>query len=120
MQEQAGDRSRRLSLEEDPALAARSQRLAGRAAPSARRGPRIDSRRVENVSTVFELTSAVWTPCPVCRAAVGPMSADSAALDERVTHLLTEHKATLLHVGQESSTDADGNPWQMTVAVVGR
>jgi hypothetical protein len=87
--------------------------------PRARRGPRIDSRRVENVSTVFELTSSVWTPCPVCRSAVGRVSADSAALDERVTHLLQEHNATLFHVGQESSTDGDGNPWQMTVAVVG-
>jgi hypothetical protein len=76
----------------------------------------------DDVGQIVQVFSSVMTGCPICRETEGP--GDGAAFDEsyletRVNHLLAEHDGQLLHVGQQSDTDADGNPWQMTVAVVG-
>ena len=38
---------------------------------------------------------------------------------ESINHLVQKHNFKLLHVGQESSLDSDGNPWQSTVAMLG-
>jgi hypothetical protein len=37
---------------------------------------------------------------------------------DHVNHYLTTHSGKLVHVGQESDLDADGKPFQKTVAVV--
>jgi hypothetical protein len=40
-------------------------------------------------------------------------------MHEQANHMVETHGWKLLHVGQETATDADGKPWQHTVAVVG-
>jgi hypothetical protein len=40
--------------------------------------------------------------------------------DESVNHYLKEHGYKLLHVGQETSSDGEGNLWQKTAAVIGK
>lgn len=38
--------------------------------------------------------------------------------EHNVNHYLQEHRYKLLHVGQESAQDNDGNPYHSTVAVL--
>ncbi|MDO6498878.1 hypothetical protein [Photobacterium sanguinicancri] len=38
--------------------------------------------------------------------------------ESNVNHYIKEHGYKLLHIGQESSTDSDGNPYHSTVAVL--
>ncbi len=39
---------------------------------------------------------------------------------ELVNHYLKEHGYKLIHIGQETGSDREGNLWQNTVAVVGK
>jgi hypothetical protein len=39
---------------------------------------------------------------------------------ESINHYIDAHGYKLLHVGQESSRDINGNPFHLTVAVVGK
>ena len=76
----------------------------------------------EDVGQIVHVFSSTMTGCPICRETGGPgdgASFDDTYFETRVNHLLAEHDGRLLHVGQQSDTDAEGNPWQMTVAVVG-
>jgi len=43
----------------------------------------------------------------------------SAEIDALINHYL-EHGYELLHVGQQTSRDGDGNLWQRTVVVLGK
>ena len=45
---------------------------------------------------------------------------DQTDFEVKVNHYLQEHGYKLLHVGQETSNDMDGNPWQETVAILGK
>jgi len=38
--------------------------------------------------------------------------------DSNINHYINEHGYKLLHVGQESSNDCNGNPYHSTVAVL--
>ena len=40
--------------------------------------------------------------------------------EESCNHLLQDHGLNCLHVGQQTSRDNSGNPWQSTVAVFGK
>jgi hypothetical protein len=39
---------------------------------------------------------------------------------ESINHYINDHGYKILHVGQESSWDSEGSPWQSTVAVLGK
>jgi hypothetical protein len=40
--------------------------------------------------------------------------------EESVNHFLKKHEYKLLHIGSETDSDLDGNPYHQTVAVVGK
>ena len=74
------------------------------------------------VQQVVQVFSSVMEFCPLCRESGA--EGDKAPYDEgylaaRVNHLLAEHGCVLLHVGTQTDTDGNGDPWQMTTAVVG-
>lgn len=68
---------------------------------------------------VFEVESSVWRQCPVCsnmpRGNIGGHD-----FEEQVNHLVQQHGYTILHVGQKTTRDDHGNPWQTTVAILGK
>jgi hypothetical protein len=70
-----------------------------------------------DVGQIVQVFSSIMSGCPICRETGG--SGDEAKFDvtyleTRVNHLLAHHHGRLLHVGQQSDTDGDGNPWHMT------
>lgn len=72
-----------------------------------------------NLSSVVHLSTSVFGGrCEHCRQAFvhEPVVPE---FQTQVNHYL-EHGYTLLHVGQETSTDDEGNPWHSTVAVLGK
>jgi hypothetical protein len=66
------------------------------------------------VTQVVQLSSNIYKPCLHCKEMAYELD-----LGEQISHYL-KHGYTLLHVGQETSTDSNGKPWQSTVAVVGK
>lgn len=75
---------------------------------------------IGDVKHVIELTSVNVGPCTICRAEplrVEPGSLTSLA--ERVNHYIEAHGFRLLHVGQQSAWDRNGQQLQLTVAVLG-
>lgn len=73
------------------------------------------------VGQIIQVFSSTMSGCPLCheRHPNDAKRYDDGYLEERVNHLLADHGCLLLHVGQQSDTDGDGNPWQITTAVVG-
>ena len=78
--------------------------------PSRRRTP--SAGKVTRVVTVSTSTGA---NCEDCR--VEPIGLDH--FEDGINHYIQAHGYTLLHVGQETSTDFEEPPWQSTVAVLG-
>ena len=75
---------------------------------------------IRDVKHVIEITSSNVAPCLICQSEplrVEPGSLTSIA--ERVNHYIEAHGFRLLHVGQQSSWDRNGQQWQSTVAVLG-
>lgn len=71
---------------------------------------------VSKVTQVIQLSSNIQKPCPHCNEMkIG----DDQDVGDKISHYL-KHGYKLLHVGQETSQDNGGNPWQSTVAVVGK
>lgn len=66
------------------------------------------------VQKVARLSSNVGQKCNHCSERVG-----LEKLAESINHYIQRHGYKLLHVGQETSHDADGHPWHSTVAVLG-
>lgn len=67
-----------------------------------------------DIRKVFELGSNVLAgTCPVCNGDGGYTAV------EKANHILEHHNGVLLHVGQASDQDYEGNPFQYTVYVVG-
>lgn len=69
------------------------------------------------VGQVVQVFSSIMTPCPFCSGDASKY--DDTYVASRINHLLDEHSGVLLHVGQQTDTDGDGKPWQMTTAIVG-
>jgi hypothetical protein len=67
---------------------------------------------------IIVVRSAELVQCPICETLMGSVNDDGNELAAQTNHLLG-HGATLLHVGQETATTVDGEPWQHTVAVLG-
>ena len=69
---------------------------------------------------VVTVSSNVIEACPLC--AEPPFNFSTPASDsvaERINHFLG-HGYKLLHVGQQTETGPDGDPWQTTVAVLAK
>jgi hypothetical protein len=54
--------------------------------------------------------------CDHCERSVGCF--DSEGLAGSINHYISEHGYELMHVGQQTDHDQQGNPWQSTVAVL--
>ncbi len=67
------------------------------------------------VKHVVKLSSDVGKPCEHCDKYFKPEE-----LAESINHYIGQHGYMILHIGQETTHDADGHPWQSTIAVVGR
>ena len=69
-----------------------------------------------DVQEIVHLSTSLSKRCPDCD--YFPLGPDTD-FGETISHYLG-HGFTVLHVGQETARDDRGEPWQMTVAVVGR
>lgn len=78
------------------------------------------TQMAEEVGEVVIIDSQSWIACRLCGEGVGSaMGADMADLEIRINHLLAEHDATVLHVGQHTGRSFEGDPFQHVVAVLG-
>lgn len=69
----------------------------------------------EGIKHVVHLASDLIRPCEEC----GKLQ-QSELLADRINHYIDQHDYLLLHVGSETTRDQDGNPWLITVAVLGK
>ena len=67
---------------------------------------------------IFEVSSNIWKNCPCGKMPRGNITEHEIA--DQVNHMLQQHGFELLHVGQRTVEDSKGNPWQTTVAVLGK
>jgi 4-alpha-glucanotransferase len=71
----------------------------------------------ERVGTIVTVSSNIsGGSCRVCGEGLGT---DDDHIERTVNHYLGHPGTTLLHVGQETTHGSDGQPWHMTVAVIG-
>jgi len=75
---------------------------------------------MDDYKQVVTVRSGEIGPCAICGKGIKSRGIDRSEywLDDQMNHML-EHGAKLLHVGQETVSGADGNPWQTTGAVFG-
>ena len=76
--------------------------------------------KIGDVKHVIEITSDKAGPCVVCQRP--PLQLEPGSLvsvAERVNHYIEAHGYRLLHIGQQSSWDRNGQQWQSTVAMLG-
>lgn len=69
----------------------------------------------DGVSHVVHVSSDESKNCEHCAFQFG-----SESFAESVNHYMSDHGYKLHHVGQETSRDTAGNPFQLTVAVIGK
>jgi tRNA U54 and U55 pseudouridine synthase Pus10 len=72
---------------------------------------------LDTIDHIVHIDTYTGFPCGICRKMVG---GDLNDFEESVNHYLKEHGYKLLHVGQETGSDGEGNLWQKTAAVVGK
>lgn len=70
---------------------------------------------IEDVRNVVYVSTDSFGSCKHCATTI-----DGRNFAEGVNHYLTAHGYKLLHIGQETTEDRNGNPWQKTVALLGR
>jgi hypothetical protein len=70
----------------------------------------------DDITHTVQISSDVRRSCAVCGGGGPGLEADVA---EWINHYL-EHGYRLLHVGQQTTDDARGRPWQTTIALVGK
>ena len=68
----------------------------------------------EGVNHVVHISNDESKSCEHCDFRAG------SDLAESINHYIDAHGYKLLHVGQETSRDNMGNPWQIKVAVLGK
>ena len=68
----------------------------------------------EDVKHVVHVSSDEGKSCEHCDFRFGSDIAES------INHYIDDHSYKLLHVGQETSRDNMGNPFQITVALLGK
>ena len=69
----------------------------------------------EGIKQVVQISNDEGKNCEHCDFRVG---LDNFA--ESINHYINDHEYKLLHVGQQTSRDDAGNPWQLTAAVLGK
>jgi len=69
----------------------------------------------ETKNTIY-LSTSIEGNCKIC----GFQFSEYDGFSGQINHFLEKHNYKLLHVGQETSRDDKGSPWQSTVAIVGR
>ena len=70
----------------------------------------------DDIVHAVQVSTDVHQLCQVCRAEVP--SAENIA--NWINHYIDAHGYRLLHVGQQSTMDFEGKPYQTTVAVLGK
>ena len=70
------------------------------------------------VGHVVTVSTNVRHSCEHCEFRIGP-SEHNDGLKDSVNHYITKHGYRLLHVGTQTDRDDEGNPWHLTVAVLG-
>ena len=94
---------------------------AGRAPLAAKMATKVTGEAMNEVRQIKQLFSDIIEGCPVdgCK---GP-ERDGFYSDDHLTydtnHLIAAHGWVVLHVGQETTRDGDGNPWHRTTIVLG-
>jgi hypothetical protein len=78
----------------------------------------MDGTRFDGVKKVVQVRSNESGSCEEC---LGPTSADafSDTIADAINHYIG-HGFRLLHIGQETILDSDGEPAQRTVALLGK
>ncbi len=71
---------------------------------------------LDAVKEIKVVSTNIYSGCPFgCNI---PYNGES--FESNVNHYLQEHGYNLIHIGQETSTDAEGKPYHSTVAVLSR
>ena len=75
-----------------------------------------------HILRTVQLSSAIGKPCEECPPGESPDFLDSNPDDvaAQISHYMEVHGYELIHVGQQTGRDQAGNPWQTTVAIVGK
>jgi len=68
----------------------------------------------EGIKHIVYISNDEGKSCEHCSFRLG---SDLAA---SINHYINDHGYKILHTGQESSRDDNGNPWQITVALLGK
>ncbi len=70
---------------------------------------------MQQYNRVIKLSSdRTFGSCDICKESF------SDELDEVANHYVQQHGFAFVHVGQETTNDQSGKPWQMTVIIVGK
>jgi hypothetical protein len=73
----------------------------------------------EEVGSGVVIDSQSWSGCMVCGKSIGSASDSMLGFEERVNHLLSEHDATLLNIGQHTGWSPEGDLFEHVVATLG-
>ncbi len=71
-----------------------------------------------NVKHVVYISTDISDLCNHCNYNIG--SDGYRGFQNSINHYINDHGYQLLHVGSETGTDSNGNPFNSTVAVVGK
>ena len=69
---------------------------------------------IEGIKHVVQISTYLGKSCEHCSTIVGLEN-----FAESINHYIEAHGYSLLHVGGETSTGVDGEPWEGTTAVLG-
>ena len=72
---------------------------------------------MENTKRTTTVSSNIGRGCEHCGEWVG--ADDSGDIGASINHYIGQHGYRLLHVGSQTSHDAEGKPWHSTVAILG-
>ena len=67
------------------------------------------------ISHVVYISTNVSTGCEHCSMQIGFEN-----FAESINHYIKKHGYKLLHVGTETSTSSNGEPWHSSVAILGK
>lgn len=75
-----------------------------------------------NILKTVQLSSAIGKACEECAPEDSPefLFTNPDDVGAQVSHYMEIHGYELLHIGQQTGRDQAGNPWQTTVAIVGK
>ena len=78
------------------------------------------ARKSTTAKNVIELRSGTFRVCPVCGSTDTHLQAGGKpSMEKKINHVLA-HGYKVLHIGQETVDGLNGEPWQETVAFLGK